>query len=228
MYIPVGLIKNANNNGWIKSLSYFLKLKALYNNNTHYNYTLRSLSIKIDCSPACLQRHIKVLSSKGLITFTGKNITFVGLKKMQVLYNTNNIPVIINFKKQVQVLRSILIKFNLQSQQYVLGKSSEVNNAKGLIPFTKKEKRNSSYVGLSSFGFGKVLNCSSSSGSRIRKELHNMGLINCERVYSKLFENNVPLNTYLILKQEKAIPNYSFFREGRILVERRSRISFVW
>ena len=63
VFLPIQLIKDADNEYWLRSLAYFVRLKSLYKNNTHYGFTLRSLAERIGCSPACLSFHLKILES---------------------------------------------------------------------------------------------------------------------------------------------------------------------
>lgn len=227
VFLPVNLIKLAEQESWSRSLSYFIKMKALYQNNTHYNYSLRTLSDKIKCSPACLSYHIKLLQKKNLIVFNHGNVTFLGLKKLSFIYGDRSIGVPVDFKNQLDLLRSQLVRFNLASQRYNI-KKSEIKMLQGnTVPFSKKEKTKSCYTGLSAVGFGKIINLSKSSGSRIRKKLCDLGVLIVDRVFSVLFDG-IDKSTYINLRNTFQIPNYSLFKNGRILVQRRCAIQYFY
>lgn len=225
VFLPIELIKTADNLYWLRSLSYFVRLKGLYKNNTHYNFTLRNLSAKLGCSPACLSYHLKVLSEKGLIRYHKGNVTFLGLNKLRSLFKYNVIGVPVNDKHQHDILRGQLIRFNLSAQKHKMKKSGTQMRTKGFIPFTKTEKANSSYVGLSAAGVGNVLGLSQKSGSRIREKLNTLGQFRCQRVYS-VYMRNIGLKDFTIMRRGGDIPAYSFYREGKIIVERRMKMEY--
>lgn len=111
VFLPVALIKKANDDGWLRSLAYFVRLKSLYKNNTHYNYSLRSLAAAIKCSPACLSVHLRELMGRGLVRHHAGNITFLGFKKLQELYKPATIGVPVDFKNQYDLVRGQIIRF---------------------------------------------------------------------------------------------------------------------
>lgn len=226
VFLPIELIKTADNFYWLRSLAYFVRLKSLYKNNTHYGFTLRSLAERIGCSPACLSFHLKILEAKGLIRKHGQNITFIGLDKLRSLFKYNVIGVPVNEKHQYDILRGQLIRFNLSAQKHKLKKSGTQMRTKGFIPLTRIEKTNSSYVGLSAAGVGNVLGLSQKSGSRIREKLNMLGQFRCKRVYS-VYMRNIGLRDFTIMRREGDIPPYAFYREGKVIVERRMRMEWV-
>lgn len=225
VYLPIGLIKVSDAEYWERSLAYFVKLKSLYRNNTHYNFSLRSLGEKIKCSPACLSHHLKILEQKGLIKFHSKNITFIGLKKLSGIYGINNIAVPVDFKNQLDLLRAQIIRFNLTAQTHRIKKSGIQQRKKGFVPLTRFEKMNSSYVGLSAKGIGNLFGLSQASGSRIRKKLSDMGLISVNRMYSVLLKG-IDKRDFNQLRNGFDIPYYSFIRDGKVLIERRPLMEY--
>lgn len=226
VFLPIELIKTADNDYWLRSLAYFIRLKSLYKNNTHYGFTLRSLAARVGCSPACLSFHLKVLKEKGLVRYHEGNITFLGMNKLRSLFKYNVIGVPVNEKHQHDILRGQLIRFNLSAQKHRIKKSGTQMRTKGFIPLTRDEKANSSYIGLSAAGVGNVLGLSPESGSRIRKKLNLLGQFRCQRVFS-VYMRNIGLKDFTIMRREGDIPAYSFYREGKIIVERRMRMEWV-
>jgi hypothetical protein len=96
---------------------------------------------------------------------------------------------------------------------------------KGFIPLTRTEKTNSSYVGLSAAGVGNVLGLSQKSGSRIREKLNMLGQFRCQRVYS-VYMRNIGLKDFNIMKREGDIPSYAFYRDNKVIVERRMKMEY--
>jgi len=226
VFLPVNLIKCATDENWSISAAYFIKLKSLHRNNTHYGFTLRSLASKINCTAATLQRHLKVLKDKGLVRYHGGNITFLGLKKLNSIYGFKNIGVPVDFKNQHNILRGQIIRFNLSAQSYSIKKSGlQLCRQGGLIPNSSKEKINSRYTGLSAKGIGNLFDLSLATGSRIRKKLHDLSLVRKERVYTQLY-HNVSRSDFRRLRNLFAIPSYSFFSNGSIFIERRSKMEY--
>ncbi len=226
VYLPIALIKAADNERWERSLAYFIKLKSLHKNNTHYGFTLRSLAVKVKCSPACLSHHLKVLESKGLITYHAGNITFAGLKKLQAKYNNNNFPVPVDFKNQTDILRGQIIRFNLSAQEHNIRKSGiQIRKTKS-VPYTKSEKMESCYAGLSAAGIGNLFDLSAASGGRIREKLKNLGYLSVKRVFSILFKG-ISEKEYRNMKWNGVIPIYSFWKGGNIAVERRTELRWL-
>lgn len=226
VFLPINLIKEAEQQGWLRSLAYFVRCKSLYQNNTHYNYSLRTLGERIKCSPACLSVHLKVLSDKGLISYHSGNITFSGLRKMQSTYGLKNVGVPVDFKNQHDILRGQIIRFNLSAQSHNISKTDLQNWKGGFVPFTKVEKGNSCYVGLSAKGVGNLFALSAGSGSRIRCKLKKINHLSVKPVYSVLFDN-ISLINFRNMRNEFIIPAYSFLKEGRVLVQRRPCMEYI-
>lgn len=227
VYLPIDLIKTADNEYWGRSLAYFVRLKSLYKNNTHYNFSLRSLAEKAKCSPACLSFHLKVLKEKGLVITHAGNITFAGLWKMQKSHRYRNIAVPVNFKNQYDILRGQIIRFNLSAQEHNIKKSGiQLRKRKQGVPFSKTEMTQSCYPGLSAAGVGNLLGLSTMTGSRVREKLENFGLLSVQRVYSILFQG-ISERDYRNMKWGGDIPQYSFWKQGRVLVERRPQMKYL-
>lgn len=225
VFLPISLIRWAQAEGWLRSLAYFVRLKSLYKNNTHYNFTLRSLSGRIGCSPACLAHHLKVLESEGLIRYHGNNVTFVGFKKLSAKYGEKNIGVPVDPKNQLEVLRAQLIRLNLGNQAYHIHKIGTQKRSTRYIPWTKTERFYSCYVGLSCIGFGKILGLSAASGQRIRRKLVRRGILDQKRVYSVIM-TGIAEGDMRRMKVAGVIPIFSKLVNGKVLVERRSELRY--
>jgi DNA-binding transcriptional regulator YhcF (GntR family) len=226
VYLPVELIKKADNEYWDRSLAYFVRLKSLYKNNTHYNFSLRSLAARVGCSPACLSFHLKVLVEKGIVCYHRGNVTFAGLKKLQSMYKRASIGVPVNSKHQVDFLRGQIIRFNLSAQRHNIKKSGIHKRKTKSVPFTRTEKTESCYVGLSAAGIGRLFGVSSATGGRIREKLGDFGLLSVKRVFSLLF-SGISERDYRNMKWAGNIPIYSFWKQGRVLVERRTELEYL-
>jgi DNA-binding Lrp family transcriptional regulator len=226
VFLPIELVKQAEKGDWLRSLAYFVRMKSLYKNNTHYNFTLRSLAEKIKCSPAALSKHLKDLEAKGLIEHHSGNLTFLGLNRLKKKFKCNNIGVPVDFKNQLTILRGQIIRFNLSAQKYNIRKSGIQIRTKGFIPITKTEKAKSSYVGLSAVGVGNLFCLSKSTGSRLRSKLTELNLISVKRVFSVLAQN-VSLSTFREMRRHYGIPAYAFLRDGKVLAEKRNSMDYI-
>lgn len=226
VFLPIGLIKRAQSEDWIRSLSYFVRFKSLYQNNTHYNFTLRSLANRVGCSPACLSHHLKILGKAGIIRYHQKNLTFPGLRKLREQFEDKSIGVPVDRENQVEILRAQLIRLNLGNQAYRIHKAGIQKRSTDYVPWTKTERFYSCYVGLSCAGFGKILGLSTASGARIRRRLVKRGVISQKRVYSVLY-NGVSLSDFRGMKIAGTIPIFSKLVNGKVLVERRSELRYM-
>lgn len=226
VFLPINLIKEAEQEGWLRSLAYFVRCKSLYQNNTHYNYSLRTLGERIKCSPACLSVHLKVLEGKGLIRFHSGNLTFLGLWKLRTKWKWATIGVPVDFKNQHDVLRCQIIRFNLNEQQHKISNNGLLNWRGGFVPSTKAEKDESCYAGLSVNRIGELIGRTRATGSRIRQKLSSLNYLSVRRVYSVLY-SGVSYSDYIFMRNNVIIPYYSFYKEGRICVQRRCMMEYT-
>lgn len=199
-------------------------------NNTFYNFSLRGLSERVKCSPACLMFHLKALQDKGIVRLHNGNITFIGLKKLGEKYGhkTVGVPIDIDnqFKNQYDILRGQIIRFNLASQQHRINKSETQHCRDKYVPNNKNEKMNSSYVGLSAKGIGSLFSLSMASGSRIRSKLKELNQISVKRRFSKLLWVN-SYSHFIELKRIGVIPIYSLFDNGLVVKEVRPELQYI-
>lgn len=229
VFIPVWLIKKAEQGGWLRSLAYFVRLKSLHKTNTHYNFSLRSLSKLVGCSPACLSFHLNILDQNGLTSYTAKNITFTGLSKLQAKYGQKNVGVPVNHKFQLDVLRGQIIRFNLAQQQYNIDKSETQNcqpkgrRKQALLPTGKMKN---SYTGLSANGIGNLFGLSGATGSRIRERLKNEKILSLKSRFWLLLPA-AAFRDYLLMKREGVIPQYSCYINGNILLRAYPEMKYI-
>lgn len=236
VFVPIKLIKEAHTEDWLRSLAYFVRLKSLYVNNTHYCFNLRSLSERLNCSPACLSYHLKILRSRGLVADHSGNLTFRGLKKISILYGRKNIGIPVDHKNQLSLIRAQLIRFNLSTQEYRIKKSG-VHQCPGRITLkTISERIHNAYTGLSAHGFGRVLKLSRSQGAALRSEMIKLGLFSYKRRYRVLIASGGPsgeapsggvLRTALIqMKIQGSVPAYAFIKDGQIVTQKRMELKY--
>lgn len=234
VFIPVKLIKQAHQEDWLRSLAYFVRMKSLYVNNTHYGYNLRSLGSKLGVTPATLSFHIKELTKRGLIEKHAGNITFKGYRPLRALFGANFIGVPINHKDQLSLVRAQLIRFNLKQQAYIIKKSG-VQKCPTLKQISERMKNG--YTGLSAVGFGRVLRLSPSRGAALRSDLIKSGVLSYKRRFEVLRTPPFPpqggtppagvLRTALrTAKIQGAIPQYAFIKDGQVLVQKRMELHY--
>lgn len=237
VFIPVRLIKKAHEENWLRSLAYFVRMKSLYRNNTHYGKSLRGLAKKLNCTPPCLSHHLKQLKHHGLVVEHAGNLTFLGYNRLQAIEGGKSIGVPVDHANQLDLVRAQLIRFNLSAQKYNI-KRSEIQNCQGLVPFTFKETAYSCYAGLSAPGFGKVLGLSPSQGSAIRTKLIALQTFKARRRYSELViasggscpdgapSGGVLRTAFRTARIQGFLPAYAFLKGGSVLVERRMELNY--
>jgi len=232
VFLPVRLIKDANEYGWLRSLGYFVRMKSLYVNNTHYRFNLRGLSQILKCSPACLAFHLKVLRNSGLVVDHSGNLTFKGLRKIGQIWGSKNIGVPVDHKNQLNLLRAQIIRFNLQQQEYNIRKSGVQNCPRNQVPNNFSERINSCYVGLSANGFGRLLKLSQAQGAAIRAKLINIGLLTSQRRFCRLIASGGPSGggpadgLLKAMKIQGLMPMYAFIQDGYIVVQKRMELRY--
>jgi hypothetical protein len=236
VFIPVKLIKEANEQNWLRELAYFVRMKSLYVNNTHYGYNLRSLGERLNCTPSCLSHYIKHLKHRDLIVQHSGNMTFRGWKKLRSMYGDKFIGVPVDHENQLNLLRAQIIRFNLSSQNYHIKRTGVQKCQPSETPDIISERFNSCYTGLSAHGFGRVLGVSKSQGALIRKNLVASGILLAVRRYGFFVPSGGPfggtpsagaLRAALIqMKTAGTAPPYAFVKNGHIMVERRMELEY--
>lgn len=233
VFLPIKLIKQANQEGWFRSLAYFVRMKSLYVNNTHYNYNLRSLAKRLNCSPACLSHHLKELKSRGLVGDHSGNMTFKGYRKLGQIWGIKSIGVPVNHNNQLDLLRAQIIRFNLQQQEYNIKRSGVQLCQRNNVPNTFDERMNSCYAGLSAYGVGRILKVSRAQGAAIRSKLIQLRVLAFQRRFCRLFASGGPsgggpadgfLNT---MKRQGLVPTYSYIYKGYVIYQKRMELKYM-
>lgn len=233
VFLPIKLIKQANDEGWSRTLAYFIRMKSLYVNNTHYSYNLRGLAKKLGCSIGCLSVHMKALRSRGLVVDHSGNLTFKGYKKLQTDWGHKCIGVPVDHKNQLNLLRAQIIRFNLQQQEYNRKKSGIQLCPGYLKPSTLFERTDNCYAGLSAHGFGRLLKLSAAQGAAIRANLIQLGIFTSERRFCRLIASGGPSGggpadgLMKGMKIQGLLPMYAFIKDGYILVEKRMELKYM-
>jgi hypothetical protein len=225
--VPFILIEQANNEGWLRSLAYYVRLKSVFRKSTYYRFSLRKVSQLIHCSPACLLHHLRVLEKEGLIWYHAGNLTCIGkraLAKKVECKRTVLVP--INHKTQFDLLRSVVLKINLTRQAFRSRENAVKFVAPSFLPRYAKNNSLKDYVGLSCKSLGRLLSRSKATGCRVRKKLEKIGVIRSERVNAILFDG-VSFAHFLHLKEERLIPTYAFYKNRVIYQPLHNRIETV-
>jgi len=199
-WLPSKLIQAAFDEGWENSLAYLILLKKVYNKPIFYSYSLRKVSAKINCSPACLSHHIAILKQKGCLTITDGHLRLTGAKNLlkahssflvAVKYANNKQDLITNLrytqiKRELhRQIRTITIKNEII--QMHKGKKLDYPQTKRLLKLQKRlypsisESDLNNSLCLSNQKFGNIVNRSKSTGIRIQKKLNHAGLIKSTR-----------------------------------------------
>jgi DNA-binding Lrp family transcriptional regulator len=225
--IPVKLIESANNEGWLRSLGYFVRLKAAFKKPTFYNFSLRKASEAIKCSPATLAHHLRVLEAEGLVRYHSGNLTCMGKKDLKKKFGSRKVErVVVSKENGFDLLRSIVIKINLTRQAYQSRRNAGRISTPSFAPKVAKNSSVKDYVGLSCKKIGYLLNLGKSSGLRIRRKLENFGVVRSERVVVELFRG-LTYSDYLELKRNYVIPYYSYYKRGSIYQPLHNRIEYI-
>lgn len=241
--IPVKLLDKANNLGFLGSLAYFVKMKALYKNCTMYRFNYRDLADALDCSTSTAHKHLTVLNSEGLIRFHSdkKNLTFLGHKAITKLPGIGRSRLIkIDVTTDIKlILKAALLRENIQSQDHNAGKreKEEFNKQKG-IRKRKSSKPETSpsycdYTGLSIPGIAGLYSSPRKNGKtihyatalRLKKKLAKAGLIVCEHKYKVIHENFTQemFNAYRDLTNDYSL--LFFKKAGQVTKRAHDKIS---
>jgi DNA-binding transcriptional ArsR family regulator len=228
-WLPESLIQDAIDRKWEVSLSYFIRLRNFYNNNTFYNFTYRSISEKTGIPYAVLYRHLKRLQEKGLVRVHNGNLTLVGTEKLKKQWGKRITPIRKAENKQSTILNIQFTRIlnNLHTQHYVAVKKDEIKQlqnpsflnakkAKTLIKARKKLNNESAindYYMLSNQKFGSLNNRSKSTGLKIQKKMNAEGLLTSKRNIEKYSEEKFNIRAFYNL----CLPsNYQLSSKGFI------------
>lgn len=143
VWVPISLIEDSVLMNYHTSISYLIRLKSLYKNNTFYNFSLRSVAKKIGVSHTALAYHLRVLESKHLVRFHCGNLTIVGINKLKEYYRGRTVSVKVeeNTSDQITSLRATLVIKNIKNQEYIIRKKSEIRKVHEAKESSNKETK---------------------------------------------------------------------------------------
>jgi hypothetical protein len=195
---PIALVKQSQQEGWTKALTYLALLKR--NKTTYYNFTYQSVSKLLGCSKSTLKRNLDILRHNDLCYFQNGNLCLVGTKKLQSRFEDKKLAQIELIKgKEKLSIEYVLVSEKLTSQEYYIDKLAELKRLTKLIGtgkyipklqlkrfkklrlLFKNRSMQRNYQCLSVFGFGKCLNNHYTTGYRKRNQLKELGLIHVKR-----------------------------------------------
>lgn len=184
--------------GWLTSLCYFTWLKKAHKKPIFYNYTLRSVSDKIKCSPATLLHHLNILKAHGLISTQYGNLFLKGSTALKKEHKSFLVPVMVcnNKADQITALRFVLPKRKLHIEDRVITLKKNIisfNKGEFLEPleFARAVKWRKKYMGrgvdvetslrdkltLSNAQLGQLCNRSTRTAIKIQKAFNKLGLV---------------------------------------------------
>ena len=179
--LPIMLLHEANADGWLLQLSFFVRLKSYYSNSIFYNSRLISLSKELNVPVPTLSRYIKFLTAKGLLSKHHGNLCCLGNTKIKSNYEkcSFSIQIPIDHDNQLIVLRSAILELNLKGQQYHIDKSVSAKYSKKKIYKTFKERYDNTrkYTGLSIMGISRLLNISKTAAMIYKNKAVSIGLM---------------------------------------------------
>ena len=208
-YLPYYLVEQAFDEGWERSLNYFILLRKVHKKPIYYNFTLKSVGEKLEISHATVRKHLNILKEKGLVRVIGKNLCLAGTSRLLRKHKSFLVPIKLFEKKKDQftALRFVLIKRNFKYQERGYNTGIDIlkshKGSKDLTPrqvkrLLEKEKiRNEktkttvekslrNYISLSNQKFGSLCKRGLLTGLNIQKELNRLGLIE-SRQHLKLY-----------------------------------------
>lgn len=221
LYLNSKLYYKANREGWLQSLSYFCYLSSRYKNK-RFNKT------KTGLPKSSLERHLKVLKEKELVTVQGNTVVIGSHKEIAKIYGgweklflnvaaqkdlksirnfLNSVPMISNLyfqqKKEKKKENFRIINTRCNKDVYVSKKDH-----KSLLNFIKKNSLDSSPIQLSIKRAKEVLSCSEKTAIKRKKLMEAQGIFTSKRNFEILFSNISKKDYYFCLNND-IIPLYS-------------------
>lgn len=201
--LPLNMIIEANDNGWLDTLTYFVWLKK---KNVIYNYTARSAAKIFNIHPSTLIKHVEKMKSLGLVFMSGGNLCTIGVNRLYVKYGKPLVKVkytTTSKSNQQYYIKFFLLKHNLKTQDYVYSKKSKLIKIQGGAYTTKAEYyallnqkkplnlgRMQDRYTLSNKSLGELYGRSQCTGLRLQKKFRELNLIKTSSKY-KLLETQV-------------------------------------
>lgn len=196
VWITEKTIHDAIQNNWVRSLVTLVALKNVYKKPIFYNFTYRNLSIKTNIPTSTIQRHIKTLIQKGLITIENNHLCVIGSTSLRKSLKSPLIAVecddnrkhqltkiqftriLKNFRQQHYISHLKADIINLQKPDYISLEKVKTTKAKQKKYISKSnEKLKTEYV-MSNMKFATSINRrSKNTGIRLQKQLNELHLI---------------------------------------------------
>lgn len=233
IYIPYNLIEKAINEGWERPLAYWCRMKSLYKNNTHYNYSLKSLSKRLRCNHESLRKQLPALEIANIFHHHSGNVTFSGWAHLREMFGERVVPVAISRKKsiseQITILRGEIYRDNTAKQEYKMQKSRVIKCQTNIFCQPGENARgraSATYIGLSGKSLGRMVGKSQSTGNRAKLTLQRMGKLKATPMYA-VVARNVPLDVFLRMKANGDIWAAAKWSNGDVLRRHRDKIEFL-
>jgi len=201
-WLTLKLIHTANKFNWLNALATFVQLRSIHTKGIFYNYSIRSLSRQLNCSPTTLSKHIKKLADNGLISVNNGNLCLTGRDKLLKRYPSAEFPVQVSPKRKEQqaYIKFTILNSNLHKQEKIYklkkdiikihqSKKSDPKKTKKLLKLEKTLTLNNSSLEtslskdfiLSNRNIGAMFYRSQATGLRFQKQLNKLKLIRSER-----------------------------------------------
>lgn len=135
-WLPFVTVSQSFDEGWERSLVFFLQLRQLHKKPIIYNYSYKSLSKQLNCSLGTIKRHLLILIEKGLVSVNNKNLCLTGTTRLLKTFRSFLVPVILSPDRKIQLsyLRYVLVKRNLRLQEKAHQKALNIiNYHKGFV-----------------------------------------------------------------------------------------------
>lgn len=126
------LIENAIENGELKQLAVFIKLKSLFSNGCIYNYSYNRLSYISGISINVLKQCINFFKQKGWCSVHGKNLVFNKINKVDCGFQKRLEKLVLikkeSYRDVIKRLKLIAVKSISNKFEYIKKVSRDYNN----------------------------------------------------------------------------------------------------
>jgi DNA-binding transcriptional MocR family regulator len=226
-FIPYKLIEIANNQGFIRPLSFFISLKKSYRNGVIYSPTSRKLASLTGCSHTAVIPYINELKKIGLIEYRiGKNnkeqLLLKGYKYLTKKWG-KNVKFIPNDSKKTihEALRVQIAISHIKSQEYNIRRKQNGCNRK----MKKIVESTENYACLSDRKLAEIMGVSNATANRMKNKWSDLGFITKKPMWS-ILAKSVSERLFKEAKAYGQIPIHAIFQKngGRILVRRPDSI----
>ncbi|WP_312697084.1 hypothetical protein [Sphingobacterium mizutaii] len=241
VWLTLKLVNTAVKYDWLLSLCYFARIRQLYKNGKVYNYSLRKVSRKLDCSPSTLSVHLKKLQANKLITISHGNLQCIGRDNMLKLYPSAMFPIKASTDHQTQLinLKFCLFERNLDKQRKTIQTKKEIikmhnsaftphKKAQRLLKAEKKLNATETSLQinlcLSNRKIGQIYKRSQHTGLRLQKQFNEAGLIISKHNYKVVEREQIGYRAF----REKYISNKFHYsnQSGMVFLNLPNRFSY--